>query len=391
MLVKLSTDVWRDVFEWLLPADRRKLAQISTQDWQFSEVCQKWLHKWTKNVRLGPMLIIQPTKWIRKRGERLARNVNPESSRLQCWDYGEESWMKQEEAAVPILMLESVELSSNIVDFSEIECRYLDTKVFGFLRRMLMLSNHQNNINLHVEYNDKSLDRTETALNHLMPFLADTNQSIESMAVTKYSFQLLFTIRDRFPNQFYGLKQLEVSDCLLMPQEPDMLIQWLTTRRADGKPRKLIVSGFDDIVHKFIYRIQQNFANATSPVSFVVCLYEDNDHYGAFCGEMFCRWSIFTRHGRINEQLVVKPMGDVVLIGRCPAELDGMKWVEEMNNCDASDSGGRRLISIASPTLGPIGEETKPEKEKEGKHENDDHEDEDDVDKPGPSKKQKLA
>ena len=236
-MFKLSTDVWRDVFEFLLPGDRRKLAHLSTQDWQFSEVCQKWLHKWTKNVRLGPMLIIQPTKWIRKRGERLARNVDGESARLQCWNQGDKSRMKQEETAVPIAELGEVEMPSNIVDFSKIQCRYLDTQVFGFLRRMLMLSNHQNNVNLHVEYNDKSLDRTETALNHLMPFLADTNQSIESMAVIKYSFPLLFTIRDRFPDQFYGLKQLEVSDCHLMPQEPDMLLQWLTTRRRSEERR----------------------------------------------------------------------------------------------------------------------------------------------------------
>lgn len=77
--------------------------------------------------------------------------------------------------------------------------------------------------------------------------------------------------------------------------------------------------------------------------------------------------------------------GNFIFIGRCPAELDGLKWVDEVEVLEASEE--RRWIIIASPTLGPF-EEAEPEENDDEKEAEDEEED---VDKPGPSKKQKLA
>ena len=153
--------------------------------------------------------------------------------------------MKQDETVVPIAELVEVEMPSNIVDFSEIQCSYLDTKVLQFARRMLLLSNHNSaNVIVESKSNEKSLDSTRTALiSHLLPILINVGQSIESMAFNQDAFPLLFTLRDHFPAQFFGLKQLEVDETLLFVEERELLHQWLSTRREDGKPRKLIVSG----------------------------------------------------------------------------------------------------------------------------------------------------
>jgi hypothetical protein len=63
-----------------------------------------------------------------------------------------------------------------------------------------------------------------------------------------------------------------------------------------------------------------------------------------------------TQNVRTGEQLVIRERGvNVHLIGRCPAELDGQKWVEEKdrNFFEANEQITRR-IKIYHPTLGSV-------------------------------------
>ena len=56
---KFSIDVWRDVFDWISPADRKRLSRKfeAFGDHAFSHIFQMWLHEWTKDVCLGKFWI----------------------------------------------------------------------------------------------------------------------------------------------------------------------------------------------------------------------------------------------------------------------------------------------------------------------------------------------
>jgi hypothetical protein len=58
-LRKLPKEVWRDCFDWLSPKDRKQVARKlnDINDYEFINLCEKWLHEWTKNVCLGPLYI----------------------------------------------------------------------------------------------------------------------------------------------------------------------------------------------------------------------------------------------------------------------------------------------------------------------------------------------
>jgi hypothetical protein len=80
---------------------------------------------------------------------------------------------------------------------------------------------------------------------------------IEYVYLNDYSScQLLVTIRDRFPTQFIGIKQLTVG----ADEGPmfQLLLQWLGTKRADGEPRKLKIFisatlGFVDSIRQVLF------------------------------------------------------------------------------------------------------------------------------------------
>jgi hypothetical protein len=53
---------WRAVFEFFNPTSvrRMKLAIVSGMgDRKFSNLCQKWLHEWTKNISFGSIFLVK--------------------------------------------------------------------------------------------------------------------------------------------------------------------------------------------------------------------------------------------------------------------------------------------------------------------------------------------
>jgi hypothetical protein len=68
-------------------------------DREFSAVCQKWLHEWIKDVRIGELEI---------------NSKDGESARLQlkCWD---------RKCKLKYFPIAGVELPANIVDFTTIQ------------------------------------------------------------------------------------------------------------------------------------------------------------------------------------------------------------------------------------------------------------------------------
>jgi len=80
-------------------------------DREFSELYQKWLHEWTKNVCLRPLRITREkaAKLIQEEQHGSLENVNMELARLRCLGQAQ---------AVPFA---ETELPDNIRDFKEIE------------------------------------------------------------------------------------------------------------------------------------------------------------------------------------------------------------------------------------------------------------------------------
>ena len=358
MLIKISIDTWRDIFDFFLPGDRRQLALKLNElgDREFSDICQKWLHEWTKNVCFGPIqIIVNPPP-----------TPNVESAPyLQCWDQTGRSW-KQE--AVPFA---DVELPDNIQTFEEIQLTFLDPTVLQFLHRMHPLFR---SVNLRVQCEDDSLEESRAVLVHLLPLL--TSGGIETVSLD--NIQLLYTMRDNSPALFFAIKQLNLEyEEDLTGAFIELLLQWLGTRRADDQPRKLIMQALlaNANAMPIIENLHQHFLNSTSPVSFFIWI----------LSSQAAVQKSTTQNVETNEQLVVrKPYvnRNLLLIGRCPVELDGTKWVKEMDRItDEQDEWkARRWISICAPTLGSqMEEEAMPEEEEE------------DADQPGPSKKPALV
>ena len=313
MLIKLVIDIWRDVFDWLTVADRKHLARISGfGDREFSGICQKWLHEWTKLVCLGLINIASPP---------------------------------------PVELMPEVEMPANIRDFKEIRIRHLDTNVLHFLRGMQPLF-HAVNLNIYYcNYNMGSSlsEATRTVLDHLFPLLT---RGIETVYLSDR--QLLFTIRERFPVQFLSIKRLDVNRThptgIISGEMIALFLSWLGTSRADGQPRVLIFHNFYGNTLEFVQRIQQQFLdkNMASASSFYICIFREHQHQQST-----------TQNATTKEQLVVKQHWNALHIGRCSAELDGQKWVDEM---DKQRIGAYRqavlrrmiTITISSPTFGQM-------------------------------------
>jgi hypothetical protein len=87
---------WRGVFDFVSPTDeRKKVASISGfGDRRFSGICQKWLHEWTKNIRIDTLRI------YRKCGELMVENGIKDQ-----------------------IALADTELPANICDFRKIQIR----------------------------------------------------------------------------------------------------------------------------------------------------------------------------------------------------------------------------------------------------------------------------
>ena len=97
-------------------------------------------------------------------------------------------------------------------------------------------------------------------------------------------------------------------------------------------------------------RICQHFPNETSQASFFIRILVCQP-----CLEAIQEST--TQNVGTGEQLLIRKPDDWVMhIGRCPAELDGQKWMNEMNN-KMDEFEARRKIWICYPTLGPIEEE----------------------------------
>ena len=226
-----------------------------------------------------------------------------------------------------------------------------------------------NKVNFGVYMDEPGLEATRIALGHVIPLL---NGGINA--------NLLFTIRDRFPAQFFGVKFFIVWLWNNMPpaELAEMLLEWLVTRSEDGQPRMLMLDSFniesESWVPGLIERIRQQMINANSSASFFIWILNEELQEST------------TQNTGTNEQLLIRKRNDcnIVLIGRCPSNVDGQKWVEEMwveveemQEARDTEQEERGIISIFDLELGQFEEAELEEQEKS---------EEDDVDEPGPSK-----
>ena len=358
MFIKLAVMddfAWRDVFDFVsLIDDRKKVALISGfGDRKFSGICQKWLHEWAKDIRIDILSIYKNDN-----GELVALNGKLDK-----------------------VALADTELPANICDFREIEIHFMDSKVLQFLRRMQPLFR---GVKLHVRtcQDEESLEATRTMLGHMLPLITG---GIEAVRLNTHQ-SLLLTIRGHLPTQqILGIKRLDLD--VRDPSEDDgatlaeLLHRWLGTRLAGGQPKIVELSHcFDDgflLVLGLLERIRQNFPNETSQASFFIrCLALSQPCFGVIQEST-------TQNAGTNEQLLIrKPEDWVLLIGRCLSELDGQKWLEEMDNkMDEQNLEALRRITVLFPKLGQIEEPGSG-----GEHKDDD----DDVHQPGPNKEPKL-
>ena len=374
---------WRDVFDFISPTadDRKKLALISEiGDRRFSGICQKWLHEWTKNVCLGPIRIHEPLAATKR-----TQNIgHPEMASLQFFDRNEGAWAQE---VVPLSLMDP-ELPINICGSKEIFLYYLDSSVLRFLRRM-QPQLQSNKLRITCLCGDQTLEATWTFLGHLLPLCSDGTDTI-FLASTNNHLPLLTTIRDQPQTQhlFNSIKSIELKtpngDSRLM----ELLLRWLGTRRADGEPRLLGIHSFKGNALDFLERIRQHFLGTTSAASFLISIITEEEEAQTWEAMEAQTWEAIqestTQNGRTNEQLVSRKLADLLIIGRCPAELDGQKWLTEQ--CRAIDANYQmmRKLWICFPTLGLIEESNPPgvQQEKEGKE---------DFDQPGPSKKPRFA
>ena len=350
MIIKVSTDTWRDVFDFFHLTDRKHLALISELgDRVFSDICQKWLHEWTHNVRLGPLLISPPpagSKRIRVRGRWEKAFLEP-----ACLQRLGETWAVMQKVLKVYFPFAEEQAPENIRDFKHIQIRHLDNTALQFLRRMQSLFH---DLNLYMDCHEEELEATRIVIGHLFPLI--TIGGIESLYLN--NIQLLIPIRDRFPTQFLSIKRIGVripkEDDASIDQLTNLLLPWLSTRRADGQPRMLIMQYFSENALELVDRIRQSFLDATSTSSFLIWLIRrgGTPPFDAIIPESTAQ------NVRTGEQLVIRaPCLNVHLIGRCPAELDGEKWVEEMDmQIYEVTEQTRRRITISHPSLGPFEE-----------------------------------
>lgn len=348
MLIKLSIDIWRDIFDWFSSADRKPLALKSNQiyDREFCDICQKWLHEWTKNVCIGKLKIYSMFDskvaylcvWgpaVQYSTSTACGTTHHESAKLIEW------WNPVNDS------IAETELPINIGDFKEINLCYMDTMVLQFLRRMRPLFH---NINLTVSCNStKSLEANTIALGHVMPLITD---GIKTCYIVNK--QILYTIRDRFPDHFFAIAQLQVlireEDAASTIEFVELLLPWLCTRRDDGLPRMLKIPTFFGNALEFVERIRQNFLIAASPVSFFIRCWISSplDHV-----QESTNWNAGTR----EQMMVRKPKENVLLIGRCSSDLDGQAWSKVKNaEAEATKQETQGVIFIRLQAIGPIEE-----------------------------------
>ena len=315
MLIKIVIDTWRDIFDFLHPKDRRQLAQKFNVlgDREFSDICQLWLHEWTKNVRLGIIFI----------------HHRSEAAHLQCYNPDTGQWLFAPFADVP--------KPANIMDFRRIRFDFMDTTVLQFAHQIQPI--FHNGVYLRVFCDQKTLEASRIAICHLIPFLSG---GIETFYIN--SIELIFTVRERFPAQFFGVKTiaLHMERHTITDNLVELLSHWLGSRREDGEPRMLKFQRFGGELLRLVDTILQHFVNSAGSVSFYI--------------RIQIKWELYivgavqestTQNSATNEQLLVrKPNASTLLIGRCSSELDGPKWMEEMGKKMEEEEAPLRMRMI---------------------------------------------
>jgi hypothetical protein len=96
----------------------------------------------------------------------------------------------------------------------------------------------------------QSFEAMSTALDHLIPLLNGGINTIEM-----HHANLLFTIRDHFPAQFYGVKLFYLWFGFDKPTAElgEPLLEWLLTPHEDSQPRMLTL-------HAYNYAVFINYA-----------------------------------------------------------------------------------------------------------------------------------
>ena len=324
MLICLPAEVWKEILGWLRP-HRGEVALKFSQlgDRQFSAIYQHWLHQWIKNVELGWLTICS------------ARQGIPISPTLTNWSVGYvKAIMRCNNNWEKIVPFAKVEVPANIRDFPGITINYFDTAALQFLHRLKPLL-----VNVHLDidcYNSES-KVAAIVLDHLLPLL----NGIETIVCNTRIFEYFYPPM----KQLCGVKliQLNGNDWTFTDEVTGLICRWLCLKRRDGQPR--ICQGIIPPL-KMLHAIRKHFLRASSrPVSFLV----------RACLDSISIQESTAKNAITGEQLVVRKVGEIFLIGRCSSQVDGDTWLREM--CDKADNfmGQRkRKIRLAHPTLGPI-------------------------------------
>ncbi|KAL3114411.1 hypothetical protein niasHT_017275 [Heterodera trifolii] len=221
-------------------------------------------------------------------------------------------------------------LPKKVVGFKNISIKYIDQNAIVFLRnfRQLFASCP---INLIINTN---CERTlESILRNIWPMIA---KNIRGMQLSEYAFSGL---RQFVPSILYDCPSLHVINAYsggFFAEFPagdsanasngQALAKWLFTLRSDNVPKVFkcwlqrwwygnLASNIEDL--------KAAFANASSPVNFIVVIWRPPAFVGSILA--FDQINELTR-----EQLTLKRMNDMghILLIRCPIVRDTNKWAK---------------------------------------------------------------
>jgi hypothetical protein len=137
----------------------------------------------------------------------------------------------------------------------------LDPVVLQFLRHAQPLLH---NVRLSLMSKDEKHSRhTWTALEHLLPLFT----GIESIRCYMHAAQLLISMRDRWPDKFYGARviSLFVNGPMMVSGLAELLARWLGTKHGEmgrpQQPRTLVINAIGPVSMKIVQLIQEVLIN----------------------------------------------------------------------------------------------------------------------------------
>ena len=317
--INLPNETWLEIFDWLIP-DRKEVAAKFSElgDFQFSVICQHWLHEHIRNVRLGYLHICSdaPAKQRPTIDNNLVLRCSPDPGNVR-WE------------TVPIAQ---TPLPDNIVDIKTIRISFLNPEALAFLGRLQPLLTK---VHLDVQaWDPETRGRLLAGIRHILPLCRGVG------GISCHDWTLLSAVRAEFPAQFF---RSQVLNTYLEPPftatagQLELFCDWLETQRGDQQQQQeapmLFLAYFPfgpDGEHNFVRMINaavHRFTRARRPASFFVRLWHSK-HNGAGRLEEENKSTLI--NATTGEQYVVQKQsdGDNYLIARCPSTVDP-GWLDE--------------------------------------------------------------